>query len=219
MRLNSDSVIASRNPARWLQTISPPENVVLNIMPQDLLRQCIRVEVGERLSLEAILGHPWLLPNVNSSLDPTTIGPTTSGLGGLPIPSREHGAKGISHPQVKMVTDACIHPALHSSRIFKFIGDISSKLTFAASGQRGQLSGSLPAAGEASQQGGEQGAAGCLGKLLDSWSLHWRAEVTRVSSFFVLALLVLVPTKGGLACRGSRGKLQGQGDFYAHSPS
>jgi len=66
---------------------------------KDLLRQCIRVEVGERLSLEAILGHPWLLPNVNSGLDPTKMGPPSSGLGGLPIPSREHGAKGISHPQ------------------------------------------------------------------------------------------------------------------------
>ena len=87
-------------------------------MPQDLLRQCIRVEVGERLSLEAILGHPWLLPNAYSStLDPTKIGAgssgssSSSGLGGLPIPSREHGAnKGISHPQVRRVTDACIHP-------------------------------------------------------------------------------------------------------------
>ena len=78
-------------------------------MLQDLLRQCIRVEVGERLSLEAILGHPWLLPNAsNSSLDPTKP-PGSGGLGGLPIPSREHGAKGISHPQVKRVTDACIH--------------------------------------------------------------------------------------------------------------
>ena len=90
-------------------------------MPQDLLRQCIRVEVGERLSLEAILGHPWLLPNVNSSLDPTKIGPPSSGLGGLPIPSREHGAKGISHPQVKRVTGACIHPTLYSSRFFKLV--------------------------------------------------------------------------------------------------
>jgi len=74
---------------------------------KDLLRQCIRVEVGERLSLEAILGHPWLLPNAcSSTLDPTKIGAgssgssSSSGLGGLPIPSREHGAnKGISHPQ------------------------------------------------------------------------------------------------------------------------
>ena len=84
-------------------------HVVFNLMLQDLLRQCIRVEVGERLSLEAILGHPWLLPNAsNSSLDPTKP-PGSGGLGGLPIPSREHGAKGISHPQVKRVTDACIH--------------------------------------------------------------------------------------------------------------
>ena len=80
-----------------------------NLMRQDLLRQCIRVEVGERLSLEAILGHPWLLPNASN--DGSKIGPS-SGLGGLPIPSREHGAKGISHPQVKTVND---HWALDSS--------------------------------------------------------------------------------------------------------
>ena len=73
-------------------------------MPQDLLRQCIRVEVGERLSLEAILGHPWLLPNVVDGSKMGHQAPSSGQLGGLPIPSREHGAKGISHPQVKMVT-------------------------------------------------------------------------------------------------------------------
>ena len=54
------------------------------------------------MSLEAILGHPWLLPSVG---DASKIGqaPSSGQVGGLPIPSREYGAKGISHPQVKRV--------------------------------------------------------------------------------------------------------------------
>ena len=91
------------------------------------------------MSLEAILGHPWLLPNAcSSTLDPTKIGAgssgssSSSGLGGLPIPSREHGAnKGISHPQVRRVTDACIHPQftfLISYHIFKSVESVQRKV-------------------------------------------------------------------------------------------
>ena len=63
--------------------------------------------MGERLSLEAILCHPWLLPNNNNSStncnnDPNKISTSSNSgvLGGLPIPNRDHAAKGMNHPQV-----------------------------------------------------------------------------------------------------------------------
>ena len=87
---------------------------------QDLLRQCIRVEVGERLSLEAILCHPWLLPNNNSSTncnDPNKISTSSNSgvLGGLPIPNRDHAAKGMNHPQVNFFLQFLLPQTKHKS--------------------------------------------------------------------------------------------------------
>lgn len=135
--LNSGSGIASPNPARLVEsrrprpswsprqswsprpsTPSTPSCILFSTdpPPQDLLRQCIRVEVGERLSLEAILCHPWLLPNNNSSNncnDPNKISTSSNSgvLGGLPIPNRDHATKGMNHPQVNFF------PAIHNSSV------------------------------------------------------------------------------------------------------